>query len=232
MNWMTMGLETEFTIFLAIIGFIIVLIAQMRINRVYRKYSLLKTNKKITGCEVARQILDKNGLSNVYVVEVRGTLTDHYDPRRKVVRLSTGVFHGNTIASVSVAAHEVGHAIQDKEKYVWMNIRSALVPVVSFISYLGYISLLISLIGGITSYLMYSIILILASLLFQLVTLPVEFNASKRALFELKQTGIIDSSELEGSKEVLSAAALTYVASLISTLISLLRLIIMTRDEK
>lgn len=232
MNWMTIGLENHITILLAIIGFVIVLAAQFRINKAYNKNHLKETKKGLTGFDTARQILDKHNLKDVHIVEVKGNLTDHYDPRRKVVRLSSAVFHESSISSVAIAAHEVGHAIQDKEKYIWMTIRASLVPVVTLVNYLGYISLFISIFAGITSYLMISILLILATLLFQLITLPVEFDASKRALNELKELRIVDNTEHKGTKEVLSAAAWTYVAGLISTLISLLRLIIMFREEK
>ena len=130
------GLETIGTIVLSIIGFGAVLFAQFRINSSYSKYKKVSSNKGMSGCEVARQILDSNGLSNVHVVEVKGELSDHYDPTRKVVRLSSDIFHGTSIASISVAAHECGHAIQDKENYTFMRIRSALVPIVNLVSYL------------------------------------------------------------------------------------------------
>ena len=177
-------------------------------------------------------ILDQNGLNHVHIVEISGELTDHYDPTRKVVRLSKDIFHNNSIASISVAAHECGHAIQDKENYSFMRIRASLVPFVNFISGAGFLVVLISLVAGITGYLIYGILMILVTLLFQLVTLPVEFDASKRALDQLKKLDIVDQGEIEGATNVLKAAALTYVASVISSILSLLRLIIMYRDEK
>ncbi len=228
---MIYGLENILTLTLFIIGFIIVLYAQIKINSTYGKYKNIKLNKNITGQEVARMILDSNGMNNIHVVETQGELTDHYDPRRKVVRLSEQIFHDNAIASVAVAAHEVGHAIQDKENYIFMKIRSILVPVVNFITYIGYIVAFISLLAGITGYLKVSIIIILAALLFQLVTLPVEFDASKRGREQLVKLGIIDGSEEKGVKKMLDAAAFTYVASFISSLLNLLRLIIMLRDR-
>lgn len=228
---MIYGLENILTLTLFIIGFIIVLYAQIKINSTYGKYKNIKLNKNITGQEVARMILDSNGMNNIHVVETQGELTDHYDPRRKVVRLSEQIFHDNAIASVAVAAHEVGHAIQDKEDYIFMKIRSILVPVVNFITYIGYIVAFISLLAGITGYLKVSIIIILAALLFQLVTLPVEFDASKRGREQLVKLGIIDGSEEKGVKKMLDAAAFTYVASFISSLLNLLRLIIMLRDR-
>lgn len=228
---MIYGLENILTLTLFIIGFIIVLYAQIKINSTYGKYKNIKLNKNITGQEVARMILDSNGMNDIHVVETQGELTDHYDPRRKVVRLSKQIFHDNAIASVAVAAHEVGHAIQDKENYIFMKIRSILVPVVNFITYIGYIVAFISLLAGITGYLKVSIIIILAALLFQLVTLPVEFDASKRGREQLVKLGIIDESEEKGVKKMLDAAAFTYVASFISSLLNLLRLIIMLRDR-
>lgn len=228
---MIYGLENILTLTLFIIGFIIVLYAQIKINSTYGKYKNIKLNKNISGQEVARMILDSNGMNDIHVVETQGELTDHYDPRRKVVRLSKQIFHDNAIASVAVAAHEVGHAIQDKENYIFMKIRSILVPVVNFITYIGYIVAFISLLAGITGYLKVSIIIILATLLFQLVTLPVEFDASKRGREQLVKLGIIDGSEEKGVKKMLDAAAFTYVASFISSLLNLLRLIIMLRDR-
>lgn len=228
---MIYGLENILTLTLFIIGFIIVLYAQIKINSTYGKYKNIKLNKNISGQEVARMILDSNGMNNIHVVETQGELTDHYDPRREVVRLSKQIFHDNAIASVAVAAHEVGHAIQDKENYIFMKIRSILVPVVNFITYIGYIVAFISLLAGITGYLKVSIIIILAALLFQLVTLPVEFDASKRGREQLVKLGIIDGSEEKGVKKMLDAAAFTYVASFISSLLNLLRLIIMLRDR-
>ena len=218
---------------LFILGIIIVLWAQFNINSNYKKYSQVKVKIGLSGQEVARKILDANGLQNIYIVETQGELTDHYDPKRKVIRLSHTIFHKDSISSVGVAAHECGHAIQDKEGYSFMRIRSALVPFVNFVSYLGYFGLIISLFAGLTGYLKISILVLLVTILFQLVTLPVEFDASKRAKEQLVQLGIIDSSEHEQVSKVLTAAALTYVAGLISNLLQLLRLVILlsNRDD-
>ena len=221
------GLETIGTILLSLIGFGAVLFAQIRINSSYSKYKQVMSRKGMSGCEVARKILDANGLSNIHVVEVKGELSDHYDPTRKVVRLSSDIFHGTSIASISVAAHECGHAIQDKENYTFMRVRSALVPVVNFISYVGYFISIFSFVVGVMGYLKIGILILLATVLFQLVTLPVEFNASKRAKVQMEKLGIADSSELEGVSSMLGAAAMTYVASLLSTIMNLLRLLLM-----
>lgn len=228
---MTWFYENPLTIFLAIISFIIVIVAQIKVSGAYSKYKKKNLNKTISGMEAAKMILDANGLDNIYIVETKGNLTDHYDPSRKVIRLSKEVFNGEDIAAVAIAAHECGHAIQDKEGYFMMKIRSFLVPVVNLITYIGYIGLIISIFAGITGYIKVSIFLLLATLLFQLVTLPVEFDASKRANTLLVNLGIIDSSEVDGTKKVLSAAAFTYVASLISTLLNILRLVIMLRSD-
>lgn len=218
---------------LAILGIIIVLWAQVNINSNYKKYKQVKVKTGLSGQEVARRILDANGLQNVHIVETQGELTDHYDPKRKVVRLSHTIFHEDTISSVGVAAHECGHAIQDKEGYTFMRVRSALVPFVNFVSYLGYFGLLVSFVGGLTGYLKLSILVLLVTVLFQLVTLPVEFDASKRAKEQLIQLGLIDSDEHDQVSKVLSAAAMTYVAGLISNLLQILRLVILLngRDD-
>lgn len=229
---MIYGYEDIITLALAGIGFIISLIAQLGINGTYKKYKKVSNVNKISGQEVARKILDQNGLENIHVVEVKGELSDHYDPTNKVVRLSTDIYHGTTVAAMSVAAHECGHAIQDKVSYKFMRIRSKLVPIVNFISYAGYFTVIVSLIAGIMGYLMIGIITILATLIFQLVTLPVEFDASKRALKELEKYHIAKQDEISGSKSMLRAAAFTYVASVISTIMSLLRLVIMFMNNR
>ena len=216
---------------LPILGTIIVLLAQYSISHNYKKYSKIKSNKNITGSEAARMILDENNLSNIYVVETDGELTDHYDPSRKVIKLSKNIYNGSSIAAVSVAAHEVGHAIQDKDGYSFMRIRSFLVPIVNFTTYLGYFGLAISIFAGITGYIKISIIILLASLLFQLVTLPVEFNASSRAKKQLYNLGIVTEGENSGVKNMLFAAAMTYVASFISNILQILRLVILLGDR-
>ena len=228
---MIYGLETVFTLFLAVISFVIVIASQAYLSSTYKKGKEQKNDNGLSGCEVARKILDSNGLSDVYVVQTDGMLSDHYDPKRKVVRLSKDIFHGTTVAATSVAAHECGHAIQDKDNYTFMQIRSLLVPVVNFMTYIGYFALLISIFAGITGYLKISIGLIVITLVFQLITLPVEFDASKRALGELNRLSLTSPNEKELSEKVLKAAALTYVASLISTVIDLLRLVIMLNDR-
>lgn len=231
MGYMTIRYENTFTILLFIIGLIITIWAQAKVNNAYNKFRKVRCTKGLSGFEAARHILDKYGYNDVHIVETRGTLTDHYDPTHNVVRLSKDIFHGESIASIAVAAHEVGHVIQHKKGYAFMRIRSFLVPVVNLISTIGYFVMFVSIFAGITTYLMFGIIMILAALAFQLVTLPVEFDASKRANEELFALGIIDPSEATKTKEMLQAAAFTYVASLITTILNLLRLILMTRNR-
>ncbi|MEG0026131.1 MAG: zinc metallopeptidase [Bacilli bacterium] len=231
MDLMLLRQETPITILLFIIGLLIVIGAQIKITKTYKNLKKITLKKELTGFEVARKILDNNGLQSIYIVETRGQLTDHYNPQRKVIKLSSEVFHGTTIASAAIAAHEVGHAIQDKENYIFMKIRSFLAPIVNIVTYLGYFVAFISLIASITGYIKVGIFLIIIALLFQLVTLPVEFDASKRAKEEIKKLKLTSGSENNLIKEMLTAAALTYVAGFISSIMNLLRLILMLKDE-
>ena len=210
-----------------LIALIITLAAQAYVSSSYKKYSSLDNSKGLTGSEVARRILDENDLKDVYVLENRGYLTDHYDPTRKVVKLSTQVFHGTSIASLAVASHECGHAIQDKEGYMPMRIRSSLVPITNFASYTGYLAIMIGFIFNSNAFFWAGIALLCIILLFQLVTLPVEFDASRRALDKIHKYKMVSSDDLSGSKSMLTAAAFTYVASLATTLIQILRLILL-----
>jgi len=197
--------------------------AQMKIKSTFSKYLQVPSQTGLTGSQIARFILDKNGLYNVRVEPVAGSLTDHYDPRTEVVRLSQNVFGGSSIAAVSVAAHEVGHAIQHANNYFPLSLRSALAPVASFGSRLVWVFIFIGMIIS-PFFIDIGIALFLGVVLFQIVTLPVEFNASKRALEQL-EAGIIDEESARGSKKVLNAAALTYVAATIVALAELLRLL-------
>ena len=216
-------------IFIAIL--IIPVTAQILININYKKYSTIKNANNISGFEAARKILDYNGLQDIHIVETKGYLTDHYDPQRKVIRLSSAVFQTNTISAVSIAAHECGHAIQDKDGYLFMKIRSFIFPIVNFASKIAYIVLLIGFLTYITDLIWLGIILVSFGVIFQIVTLPVEFNASKRAKAELKKLNILIGEENEGAQKMLLSAALTYVAGLISSLLELLRLVLIARDN-
>ena len=226
MNYWLIRFDTPITILLVLIGFILVIFAQIKIDSAYSKYRKVKNSTGYTGKDIARKILDSNGLSQIQVLETSGNLTDHYDPSRKIIKLSTDIYNGNSIASAAVAAHECGHALQDNDGYFFFKIRSALVPVVNFISYLGYFGLLVSLIGGFTGYLKLSILILLATVIFQLVTLPVEINASKRAHNQLEDLTLVYEDEEKGIAKVLSAAAMTYIAGLLSSILNLLRLIL------
>lgn len=214
---------------LTYLALFITLGSQILINVRYQKYSKVKNIRNITGLETARMILDKNGLQNVKVVITNGILTDHYDPKNKIIRLSSEIYNDSSIASVSVASHECGHAIQDKEGYKFLRIRASLVPFVNFSSYAGYIAIILGCLFGYFNLIWIGIIFELVILLFQIVTLPVEINASKRALKELDNTHILNSNELRQGKKVLVSAALTYIASVATTIIQILRLILMFR---
>ena len=219
------------TYVLVLIGLVITIIAQIFVSTSYNKYKKIKSKSKMEGFEVARKILDDNGLNNIDIVETRGELTDHYDPTRKVIRLSTDIFHGATIASASVAAHECGHALQDKEGYFFLRLRAKILPVVNISTKVGYIALVIGLLFGMMELFWLGIFLELAILVFQLITLPVEFDASKRAAEFLKKEALVEKEEQEGSKKMLRAAAMTYVASVVSTLLQILRLIIIANGR-
>ena len=218
---------------LIILGIIIIpVIAQIYISTNYSKYKILENSKNISGFEVARKILDKNNLEDIHIVEVRGSLSDHYDPNRKVVRLSKEVFHGTSIASASIAAHECGHAIQDKEGYSFMKFRSLIFPLVRISNYFSYIVLLIGLLTEAMNLFLLGIALVSIGLLFQLITLPVEFNASSRAKEELKKLKLVTNEESLGVASMLNSAAMTYVAGVISNILDLLRLILIFNNRR
>lgn len=218
-------------IILFILGIIVVVYAQSHIMKIYHETMRIRNEKMLSGQEVARKILDANGLEDIYVVQVSGELTDHYDPSRNVIRLSNHVFQDDSIASLAVAAHECGHVIQKKEGYLFYRLRSALVPVVNLVSYFGYFVIIISAFAGITAYLLLGMVMLLSTLIFQLVTLPVEIDASKRGMEEIERLNLAKQEEMTNVSNMLKAAAMTYVASLASTILNLLRLIFMYRDR-
>ena len=211
---------------LIFISLIITLGAQAWVSISIKRHKKIDNKNRLTGFDIARKILDSNGLNDVHIVEVSGNLTDHYDPSRKVVRLSHDIFHGQSISSTAVAAHECGHAIQDKENYTFMRFRSFLVPFANISSKFGYIAIVIGLIFGIIDLAWIGIAFELIILLFQLITLPVEFNASKRAKLQIKRLNLATAEENKGIKRVLTAAAFTYVASVATNLLQILRLVI------
>ncbi|MEH6945856.1 zinc metallopeptidase [Bacillus sp. JJ634] len=214
-----------FFVYLAII-ILIPIYAQMKVKSTYKKYSQVASASGMTGAETARAILDQNGLYHVRVEETPGMLSDHYDPRDKTVRLSTDNYHGHSVAGVAVAAHEVGHAIQDQEGYAFLRIRHALVPVANFGSNISWILILIGMLASMSGLLLAGIIFMAAAVLFQIVTLPVEFNASSRAMDQVVALGVIRNDEERETKKVLNAAAMTYVAAALVAVLELVRLIL------
>lgn len=202
------------------------LVAQINISSTYGKYKQIRNSKGITGQEVARQILDMHGLEKVYVVETAGNLSDHYDSSRKVVRLSHDVFHGETVAAISIAAHECGHAIQDKEGYFMMRVRSFIFPLVNIGTKLSYFILLLGLLFQAMDMIMIGIALVSLGLIFQLVTLPVEFDASKRALKIIEDNNFVSADEHLGCSKMLKSAAMTYVAGVLASALDILRMIL------
>lgn len=211
---------------LTLLAVFISMIAQMHVNSVYN--SCLKKISKgdRNGFDIAKFILDKNGLSDIYILETGGLLSDHYDSSRGVIKLSKDVFHSNSVASISVAAHEVGHVIQDKEGYLFFRIRTTLVPIVNFGAKFGYIAIIIGLIFSFFDLAVIGMILLSTTLIFQIITLPVELDASKRAFDNLLKYKLVTDEEQQLCKTMLRAAAFTYVASLISTIFELFRLVL------
>ena len=220
------------TYIILIPAIILTMYAQFKVSSTTNRYFRVRTQRGYTGEQTAREILNANGIYDVRIEMTRGTLSDHYDPRNKVLRLSQDVYRGTSITSVAVAAHECGHAIQHAHGYAPLNIRSSLVPVVNFASNMSWIFIMLGFVTrGVL--LEVGIILFSASVLFQIVTLPVEFNASSRALTQLTTLGIVDDREVRESRKVLQAAALTYVAAAVTAILQLLRLVLIanSRDD-
>lgn len=211
---------------LVIIASIIVLLAQLKVKSAYAKYSRVANKAQMTGAEVARNIILKYGL-DVRVEKTSGQLTDHYDPKAQVVRLSKDIYDGTTIAALAVAAHECGHALQHQENYGFLKLRAGLLPLANIGSYLGWFAVFIGLMASNTPLAMIGLLLLSLMLAFQVVTLPVEFNASSRALHIIVGDGFLDSNETDMAKKMLTAAALTYVAAVASTILNLLRVLLM-----
>lgn len=221
-----------------LIYFIIIMIvpiwAQFKVKNTYKKYSKVSTSEGMTGAEVARRILDANGLYEVQVKESRGFLSDHYNPMNKTVNLSSDNYHRTSVAGAAVAAHEVGHAIQDQQGYAALRFRHALVPVANISSNIAWVFVIIGLLStAMSGMLLVGIVLMAAGVLFQLVTLPVEFNASNRAMDQMVSLGMISNREEGDAKKVLNAAAMTYVAAAAVAVMELVRLLMiyMGRDE-
>lgn len=219
-------------ILLFFIPFVLVLGAQALVSGTYNKYKVVENKRGLTGFDVARKILDSNGLQDVVIVETKGTMSDHYDPRRRTVRLSSEVYHDTTISAVAIASHECGHVIQHKNRYMPMVMRNAIVPIVNVASHIGYVVLFIGLLASIFDLAIWGIVLLSATLLFQLITLPVEFNASSRAIKMLGEYNLIEDEEKGKIKTMLTSAAFTYVASLLASLLEILRLFLMANRSR
>lgn len=200
--------------------------AQMKVKNTYAKYSRVPSSTYKRGAEVAREILNANGLYHVAVEEQPGMLTDHYDPRSKTVRLSTENYHGHSLAAAAVAAHECGHALQDAQGYAFLRFRHALVPVANIGSNISWVLIMIGILAHLSGMLLLGIVCMAAAVIFQVITLPVELNASNRAMKQVVHLGVIHQNEARETRSVLSAAALTYVAAAAVAVLELLRLVL------
>lgn len=223
------------TYILVVIGAVICMIASARVKGTFNKYSQLRSMSGMNGAQVAQRVLQAAGIYDVQVRHVSGSLTDHYDPRTKTVNLSDPVYNATSVAALGVAAHECGHAIQHAKSYAPLSIRSALVPIANFGSMLAWPVILIGLLFNTRSsglIIDIGILLFSTAVLFQLVTLPVEFDASRRALVMLRTQGILADDELRYTRRVLKSAALTYVASAAAAILQLLRIILITNGRR
>lgn len=226
------GFYYDPTMILLIIGGAISLIASMIMRSYADKYSKVKSSSGLTGAQAAQTILQRAGIKNVRVVPISGYLTDHYDPKTKVVKLGEESFNNTSLTGIGVAAHECGHAIQDAEGYPLLRLRSTLVPMVNTGTSLSLPIFVMGILFSTRALTTFGIILFSLAVIFQLVTLPVEINASSRAMKILTETGMLREEETGGAKKVLTAAALTYVAALLSSLLQLLRLVMISRQNK
>ena len=226
------GYHFDWTYLLVIAGLVLSMIASANVKGTFARYSGVRSMSGMTGAMAAQRVLQYAGITDVRIERIAGDLTDHYDPRTKVLRLSDSTYGSNSIAAVCVAAHECGHAIQHQVKYGPLVLRSTLVPAANFGSQLAWPVFIMGLIFSIEALTTVGIVLFSLAVLFQLVTLPVELNASSRAMKVLESSGILSSTEAGPGKKVLGAAALTYVASLAASILQLLRLIILARGRK
>ena len=216
------------TIIILIPAIIFSIAAQIMVKSAFSEYSKVRNSRGLTGADAAREILDRNGLSNVRIEHISGSLTDHYDPKANVIRLSDDVYGSATVAAVGVAAHEAGHAVQYAEGYYPIKIRNAIIPVTRFGSSLSTPLVILGLVLSWDFLITAGILLFCAVVLFQAITLPVEFNASGRALKTLRSSHFLEDDEMKGARSVLTAAAMTYVAAMLSALLSLVRLLVIS----
>ncbi|MBP3361467.1 MAG: zinc metallopeptidase [Clostridia bacterium] len=220
------------TYVLVIAAFLLTLFASFGVKSTFNKYSSVRNARGMTGADAARRILDANGLSGVQIQRVSGNLTDHFDPKANVIRLSDSVYSSDSVAAIGVAAHECGHAVQYARDYAPIKLRNSIVPVVNIGNALSMPLFLLGLILGMTNLALAGALLFGLVLVFQLITLPVEFNASSRALRILDERGLLYGEELKGAKKVLKAAAMTYVAAVASTALQLLRLLMIVNRRR
>lgn len=222
----------DYTYLIILPAFLFGLYAQMKVSSTFSKYQSVQNSRGVTGAQAARRILDDNGLYDVAVVKISGNLTDNFNPKTRTVSLSDSVYSSTSVAAIGVAAHECGHAVQHATGYTPIKIRSALVPVTNFGSSAGFVILLVGMLFGSYPIAMLGVLLYSLMAVFQAVTLPVEFNASKRALATLEASGMLVGEELKMSRSVLSAAAMTYVAALVSSLATILRLLLIVGSSR
>ena len=222
-----MGYFYDYTYIFMIPALLISLYAQFKVNSTFKKYSKVRNSRNITGAEAAKRVLMNSGINDVIIERVSGNLTDHFDPISKVIRLSDSVYNSTSVSAICVAAHEAGHAVQYNADYYPIRLRNSLIPVTKFSSTISLPLVFIGLLlpTGYTWVVVAGAILFSVSMLFELVTLPVEFNASRRAIQAIETTGLLNDQEIKGAKKVLSAAAMTYLAAMITSLLTLLRLL-------
>ena len=212
---------------------VLTIICQINVNTTFNKYSKIRNSRNMTGAQAAEYVLRANGVTGVQIMQVAGNLTDHFDPRSNVIRLSDNVYNSNSIAAVGVACHEAGHAVQHAQGYVPNKIRSAILPVANIGSQLSWIFIVLGLASSMFQVLLYvGIVFFAASVLFTLATLPVEFNASSRALACIRDNDLLSTDEYKGARRTLQAAAMTYVAAAATALLQLLRLILLANNRR
>lgn len=226
------GMMWDPTYILVLIGALLSMWASSRVNSTFRRYSQVRSMTGMTGAEAAARLLHSQGIYDVTVRSVRGSLTDHYDPRTKTVNLSEAVYGASSVAAIGVAAHECGHAIQDNVGYVPLKLRAAFVPIASIGSRLSLPLILMGVLIGLTPFIQIGIWMFVLAIAFQVITLPVEFNASGRAIRLLEEQGILAGQEVDGTRKVLGAAALTYVAAVAASVLQLFRLLLLTRGSR
>lgn len=215
----------DISMIILIPGLLLAMYAQAKVSSTYNRYKKVTSHSGYTGAQFARKMLNDNGLYDVTITQISGRMSDHYDPRANQVRLSAEVYNGTSIASLGIAAHEVGHAVQHATNYFPLTVRNLVVPVTNFSSSIYMLFIFIGIIMNSFSMIQFGIMLFAVIVIFQVITLPVEFNASRRAIATLGDDGVLDAEELSGAKRVLGAAAMTYVAAMVTAVLQLLQLL-------